>query len=104
MLASLTAADGDKEGTPTVLMEAQAMGLPVVATRHGGIPDVVPDASALVAEGDVAALADRLLQLARERQEWPRLGARGRAHVLRALRRRAPNRRREELYDRVVAG
>lgn len=106
VLASLTASDGDKEGTPTVLMEAQAMGLPVVATRHGGIPDVVPDGGGgyLVDEADVEGLAERLVHLARHRDEWPRLGARGREHVMTHFDAAVQNRRREELYDRVVAG
>jgi glycosyltransferase involved in cell wall biosynthesis len=106
VLASITAADGDKEGTPTVLMEAQAMGLPVVATKHGGIVDVVEDEGGgyLVDEGDAEALGERLVHLARRRDEWPRLGARGRQHVLANFDAAQQNRRREELYDQVVAG
>lgn len=106
VLASVTAADGDKEGTPTVLMEAQAMGLPVVATRHGGIADVVEDEKGgyLVDEGDASALGERLVHLARHREEWPLLGARGREHVLSNFDSARQNRRREALYDQVVAG
>ncbi|MFN0244828.1 MAG: glycosyltransferase [Planctomycetota bacterium] len=104
VLASVTAADGDKEGTPTVLMEAQAAGLPVVATRHGGIPDVVAERESLVAERDVDALAARMLDLAREHARWPSIGERGRAHVLAHFDARTQNQRREDLYDRVVEG
>src|SRR5690606_15843008 len=46
------------EGTPIVLLEAMAAGVPVVTTAVGGIPDVVSDAEAvLVPPGDVQAMA-----------------------------------------------
>jgi hypothetical protein len=56
------------EGTPVSVMEAGASGLPVVATRNGGIPDVVLDGRTgfLVEEGDVAAMAGRMIELARD--------------------------------------
>ncbi len=46
---------GDREGIPVSLMEAMAYGLPVIATRHAGIPELVSEI--LVDEGDVDALA-----------------------------------------------
>jgi colanic acid/amylovoran biosynthesis glycosyltransferase len=64
---SRTAADGDSEGgAPTVILEAQALGIPVVATNHADIPFVVPRPSELVPENDVDALAGALVALARE--------------------------------------
>ena len=52
---SLVAGDGDSEGTPVAILEAGASGLPVVATRHAGIPDVVAENQTgfLVDERDV---------------------------------------------------
>ncbi len=62
---SRTAADGDTEGgAPTVLLEMQAAGIPVVTTRHADIPFVVDAGDCLADEGDVDALADALVRLA----------------------------------------
>ena len=62
---SRTAEDGDEEGCPVSVMEAQLCGLPVVATRHGGIPDVVVDQQTgrLVAEGDRHGMAEAMALL-----------------------------------------
>lgn len=57
-------------------MEAGAAGLPVAATRHAGIKDVVVDGETgfLVAEGDIAAMADRMIRLATDPGLAARLG------------------------------
>ena len=76
---SLVAPDGDSEGSPVAVMEAQLSGLPVVATRHAGIPEVVMDGSTgiLVEEGDVQAMANAMAQLVRNPQLAARLGSAG---------------------------
>ena len=62
---SRIASDGDTEGgAPTVILEMQAAGIPVVATRHADIPFIVPDPERLVAEEDVDGLAAALLEVA----------------------------------------
>ncbi|WP_145032474.1 glycosyltransferase [Pantoea ananatis] len=65
LLPSKTAADGDMEGIPVALMEAMAVGLPVVSTFHSGIPELIEnDVSGwLVKEDDAEALAETLLKL-----------------------------------------
>jgi glycosyltransferase involved in cell wall biosynthesis len=63
---SMEAANGDCEGTPVGILEAGASGLPVVSTRHAGIPDVVVEGETgfLVDEGDVDGMAEYMLRLA----------------------------------------
>jgi glycosyltransferase involved in cell wall biosynthesis len=71
------------EGTPVTAIEALAAGKPVVATRVGGIPDVVRDGEDgfLVAAGDVEALGDRLADLATDHELRERMGEAARARV-----------------------
>ncbi|MCX8956457.1 glycosyltransferase [Erwinia psidii] len=66
LLPSLTAADGDMEGIPVALMEAMAVGLPVVSSDHSGIPELVEHnvSGWLAPEGDAQALGALLLKLA----------------------------------------
>ncbi len=71
LLPSVTGADGDMEGIPVALMEAMAVGIPVVSTLHSGIPELIDaDRSGwLVPEYDASALADRLAQFADVEQQ-----------------------------------
>ena len=72
------------EGTPVTAIEALASGCPVVATRVGGVPDVVRDGEDgfLVELGDLETLADRLAQLAADPALRRRMGEAGRERVL----------------------
>ena len=77
VLASKVAPNGDTEGTPVALIEAAVSGVPIVATRHAGIPDLLPpdaaDRGFLVPEGDVEALARAIGRLSANeplRREW----------------------------------
>jgi glycosyltransferase involved in cell wall biosynthesis len=71
------------EGTPVSVIEALAAGTPVVATRVGGVPDVVRDGEDgfLVDPGDTSALAERLTQLATDAPLRERVGAAARDRV-----------------------
>ena len=72
------------EGTPVVAIEALAAGRPVVATRVGGVPDVVSDGvdGFLVEPGDTEALAERLERLALDPELRREMGEAGRARML----------------------
>jgi len=72
------------EGTPVSAIEALAAGRPVVATRVGGVPDVVRDGEDgfLVEAGATDELADRLARLARDPDLREEMGRRGRERVL----------------------
>ena len=80
---SLVAPDGDSEGNPVAVMEAQLSGLPVVATRHAGIPEVVLDGQTgfLVEEGDETAMAQAMAQVVQDPALAARLGDFGRRRV-----------------------
>lgn len=80
---SVEAPSGDSEGTPVSIIEAGATGLPVVSTRHGGIPEVVVDGQTgfLVAEHDVEGMAQHMLRVARDPELAGRLGRAARLRV-----------------------
>lgn len=83
LLPSLTAPNGDEEGLPVVLMEALATGIPVVATRHAGIPELVHHGSngLLAPEGDSLAISEQLMTLSRNPELWEKIGRSGRSIV-----------------------
>ena len=67
MHPSRTSSDGNREGIPNSMLEAMASGAPVIATKHGGIPEAVTDGESglLVAEEDHEGMAKALLSLMR---------------------------------------
>lgn len=81
LVPSVTAADGDREGLPTVIVEAAASGVPAIGTRHAGIPEIIKDGETglVVEERDVAGLTRALLALARAPARRAGLGAAARA-------------------------
>ncbi|HXQ74671.1 MAG TPA: glycosyltransferase [Pyrinomonadaceae bacterium] len=80
---SIRTQDGDSEGTPVAVLEAGASGLPVIATKHAGIKDAVvhEKTGLLVDEGDINAMAEHMVRLARDAQLAANLGQAGRAWI-----------------------
>ena len=80
---SVTGADGDIEGIPVSIMEAMALALPIVSTRHSGIPELVSHgvSGLLLEEHDIAGLSSALSDLAADPALRARFGAAGRAIV-----------------------
>lgn len=80
---SLVAPDGDSEGNPVAVMEAQLSGLPVVATRHAGIPEVVLEGQSglLVDEGDEESMAQAMAQFVLDPDLAARFGECGRQRI-----------------------
>lgn len=83
-LPSQTAPNGDSEALGIVFNEASACGIPIVSTRHGGIPEAVlhGETGLLVAEGDDEALAIALSTLLGNAELRAQMGRRGREFVL----------------------
>lgn len=101
---SRTASNGDGEGgAPTALLEAQAVGLPVVASLHADIPFVVDREAALLApEEDVKMLSAHVRHLLEHPEEWDRRARAGRAKVVAQHDPVQLARRLEGLYDEVL--
>ena len=83
VLASRIAADGDRDGLPNVLMEAQSQGLACLATDVSAIPELIRDGETgrLVPPGDPDALAAALAELIRDPARRQALGQAGAARV-----------------------
>jgi colanic acid/amylovoran biosynthesis glycosyltransferase len=96
--------DGQAEGSSVVSKEAQAIGVPVVATDVGGIPETLPPEirSELVPPDQPGSLAARIMQVWSEREEWPERARRQREWVESefAWARIAP--RLSAIYDRMI--
>jgi glycosyltransferase involved in cell wall biosynthesis len=92
------------EGLPLALLEALAVGLPVVATAVGGIPEVLPDQESgiLVPFGNPEALARAVSRLLEEPELRSKMGQRARQRVAEEFGIERMARELEEVYDRVL--
>ena len=103
-LPSVTARDGDAEGLGMVLLEAGACGVPLVGTRHGGIPEVIRDGESglLVPERDPEALAAALSEILSSESLRRRMGVAARRDMEERFDIRTQTRRLEEIYGEII--
>ena len=101
---SETGADGNQEGIPNSMLEAMASGLPVFATRHGGIPEAIEHgvSGVLVPERDVGELTHALLGVAEDPGFLSRIAHAGAAVVRENFDLRAQARRLEDIYLQMI--
>ncbi len=80
---SITAGNGDKEGTPVGVMEASASALPVISTLHAGIKDVVinGETGLLCEEHDIDAMAKNMIWVIENHDAALTMGEKGRIYV-----------------------
>lgn len=104
ILASATTADGNQEGIPNVLKEALATGLPVIATKHAGIPELVRNGKSgiLIPERDTEAMAQSLLNLIQNPDQWNKMGKAGRRTVKRLFNLQKQLNELESIYNYVL--
>jgi glycosyltransferase involved in cell wall biosynthesis len=95
----------DTEGMPNAVLEAMAAGLPVVATRVGGTPEVVTpgETGHLLPRRDAEGIAGRVGELLDDSRERRRLGEAGRERVGREFSAEAMVRATKALYEEVLA-
>lgn len=105
LLPAVEASSGAVEAQGRVLMEAQAAGLPVVATTVGGIPETVgPGAGRLLPPRDAEALTEALVQLVEQRASWKDMGRAGRLHVEEHFDLQRIGQRLEAIYESLPCG
>lgn len=103
LLTSITV-NGDKEGTPIVLMEAHALGKPCIATKHAGIPEIVLDnkTGILVRERNTDELVEAMKFLYVSSDHRYKLGNEGANHIKRNFNSSKQNRKLEEIYKSLT--
>lgn len=101
---SVTTPTGDSEGLPMVIIEAQAMGLPVVSSVHAGIPEAVVHEKTgfLATERDWQGLAEYILLLLKDPILWQRFSSDGQERVQAKFDLRKQTRVLEDIYQAVL--
>lgn len=103
---SVTAKNKNQDANPNVLKEAMALGLPVISTNHGGIPEMITDGieGYLVLERDSKALAEKIDYLISNPGLWKEMGLAGRKKVVSCYETHMLNDRLEKILSLIGAG
>lgn len=101
---SIRASNNADEGIPNALKEAMATGLPVIATRTGGSPELVEDGKTgfLVPQKDAEALAEKIIYLIEHPQIWPNIARHGRSRIEMEYDSDKLNEHLEEIYKQLL--
>lgn len=93
------------EGISLTLLEAMAVGLPVLTTSVGGNPEIVHDGRTgrLVPPHDPRAIAEGIIGLCRDREQWTELGVQGRRRVEALFDVRGMIRQYESTYEELAS-
>ncbi len=105
MAPSITASDGDMEGTPMALVDMAATGMPIISTTHSDIPEIIQhgETGFLAEERDSAGLLDYLRWYAGNPDQWERITLAGRQHVETEFDRGQQNERLRNIYRQTLA-
>ncbi|MDR0136502.1 glycosyltransferase [Metabacillus idriensis] len=103
-LPSETAQNGDVEGIPNALKEAMAIGLPVISTRHAGIPELITHLRTgyLIEERNIQQLVDGIESFIRSPEAWSEYSKAARCVIEERFELKKQLRRQHELYERFV--
>lgn len=102
---SIHTENGEKEGIPGALIESRSSGLPVVTTRHAGIPFIVEDQKTglLADENDVDTLAKHIVLLAEHVELREKIGRQGQAYTVDKLDVVKKEKDLEKIYHRLIS-
>lgn len=101
---SITDKQGNKEGIPGTMVEAMASGLPIIATRHAGIPEIIEneESGMLINENDIEAFASNIMLLANDKDLRQKLGTQAQKQAQNNLDIRKKQAELEKIYDSMI--
>ena len=104
VLTSITMANGEKEGTPVVLLEAQSCGKPCIATNHAGIPEEVIDnyTGKIVPERNSEEILKQMLFFIKNPKTRIEMGINARNHILSEFNNSVQNFKLLQMYKEII--